>query len=123
VNELGLDKRVDRPMRGGQSWIEVAPAGAAVTLALVPVNADTRAGVETVIRLKTTDADADNAVWRVSMPTRSNSRRYSADHRRTVTPSCRRITAVPGKTVLHTPSVLSRLASDVSIYVTRTRCP
>jgi catechol 2,3-dioxygenase-like lactoylglutathione lyase family enzyme len=64
VNELGFETRIDRPIGGGQRWIEVAPPGAAVTIALVPASDDAPAGVETGIRLKTWDADADHALLR-----------------------------------------------------------
>jgi len=62
VNELGFETRLDRPMGNGRRWIEVAPAGAAVTIALVPAGDDAPAGVETGIRLKTSDAEADRAL-------------------------------------------------------------
>jgi catechol 2,3-dioxygenase-like lactoylglutathione lyase family enzyme len=61
VDVLGLETRVDRPVQGGMRWIEVAPARASVTLALEPATADSPSGVETGIRLVTTDADAENA--------------------------------------------------------------
>jgi lactoylglutathione lyase len=64
VNRLGLEKRADYPMGAGRRWIEVAPTGAAVTIALVPATDDAPAGIETGIRLKTSDADADNAQLR-----------------------------------------------------------
>ena len=43
------------PQFGGR-WIEVAPPGATVTIALVPARNDAPAGVQTGIRLKTGDA-------------------------------------------------------------------
>lgn len=54
---LGLEKRRDvpAPQLGGR-WIEVAPADASVTIALVPAREKTPAGVETGIRLKARDA-------------------------------------------------------------------
>ncbi|AQZ66600.1 unnamed protein product [[Actinomadura] parvosata subsp. kistnae] len=59
VDVLGLDKRVDAPVEQlGGRWIEVAPAGAATTIALVPAGADAKAGVETGIRLTVADAAA-----------------------------------------------------------------
>lgn len=64
VNELGFETRLDRPTGNGHRWIEVAPPGAAVTIALVPASEDAPAGVETGIRLKTSDADADHALLR-----------------------------------------------------------
>ena len=54
VGELGFEKRRDLPFGDGR-WIEVAPAGAATTIALVP------AGIPAGIRLTTQDAGADHA--------------------------------------------------------------
>jgi catechol 2,3-dioxygenase-like lactoylglutathione lyase family enzyme len=61
VGTLGFEKRLDVPMGPGKRWIEVAPPGAATTIALVSSSADVPAGVETGIRLVTTDVDADHA--------------------------------------------------------------
>jgi lactoylglutathione lyase len=62
VGTLGLEKRVDVPAEAfGGRWIEVAPAGAPVTLALVPEREGVPSGVETGIRLTTADADALHA--------------------------------------------------------------
>jgi hypothetical protein len=61
VDVLGLDTRLDRPIGDGARWIEVAPAQATVSLALVRASSDASAGVETGIRLVTLDADAENA--------------------------------------------------------------
>jgi len=54
VGELGFEIRRDVPFGDGR-WIEVAPAGAATTVALVPE------GVPAGIRLTTQDAGADHA--------------------------------------------------------------
>ncbi|MEX3106230.1 MULTISPECIES: VOC family protein [unclassified Streptomyces] len=54
VDELGFEIRRDVPFGTGR-WIEVAPPGAATTVALVPE------GVPAGIRLTTRDADADHA--------------------------------------------------------------
>ncbi|MEV8313359.1 VOC family protein [Streptomyces sp. NPDC059900] len=51
VDELGFEVRRDVPFGDGR-WIEVAPPGAATTVALVPE------GVPAGIRLTTGDADA-----------------------------------------------------------------
>ncbi|MDF5754296.1 VOC family protein [Spongiactinospora sp. TRM90649] len=60
---LGMEKRADAPLPGfGGRWIEVAPRGAAVTIALVPARESVPAGVETGIRLTTADAGALHAV-------------------------------------------------------------
>jgi lactoylglutathione lyase len=64
---LGLETRMDVPLGQGSSrWIEVAPPGASTTIALVVAHEGVPAGVETGIRLVTTDADADNADLRAS---------------------------------------------------------
>jgi lactoylglutathione lyase len=62
VDALGLEKRVDIPVeRFGGRWIEVAPPGAPVTIALVPERDGVPSGVETGIRLTTADAGAIHA--------------------------------------------------------------
>ena len=62
VETLGLEKRLDAPVpQLGGRWIEVAPPGSDVTLALVPAGEGKPAGVETGIRLTTTDAAAMHA--------------------------------------------------------------
>lgn len=59
IERLGFEKRRDvpTPQLGGR-WIEVAPPGAAVTIALVPAREKNPVGVETGIRLKARDATA-----------------------------------------------------------------
>jgi lactoylglutathione lyase len=62
VDTLGLEKRLDTPVEQfGGRWIEVAPPGAPVTIALVPERDGIPSGVETGIRLTTADADAIHA--------------------------------------------------------------
>ena len=61
---LGCEARLDVPMGEGARWIEVAPPGADVSLALEPAHAGHPAGVETGIRLTTADADEANATLR-----------------------------------------------------------
>jgi catechol 2,3-dioxygenase-like lactoylglutathione lyase family enzyme len=62
VDTLGLEKRLDVPVEQfGGRWIEVAPTGAPVTIALVPERDGARSGVETGIRLTTADADVVHA--------------------------------------------------------------
>jgi catechol 2,3-dioxygenase-like lactoylglutathione lyase family enzyme len=62
VDTLGLEKRVDVPVeRFGGRWIEVAPPGAPVTIALVPERDGIPIGVETGIRLTAADAGAVHA--------------------------------------------------------------
>ncbi len=57
---LGFDTRLDVPAGEGSRWIEVAPAGASTTIALVLAHDGVPAGVETGIRLTSADADADH---------------------------------------------------------------
>lgn len=59
VGTLGLESRMDAPVPElGGRWIEVAPAGSATTLALVPSREGLPVGVETGVRLTTSDAEA-----------------------------------------------------------------
>jgi lactoylglutathione lyase len=59
VGQLGFEKRLDSPVEElGGRWIEVAPPGAATTIALVPEHDGVPAGVETGIRFTTPDAGA-----------------------------------------------------------------
>jgi lactoylglutathione lyase len=59
---LGLETRLDVPAGDeGRRWIEVAPAGAATTIALVAASANQPTGHDTGIRLATPDADAKHA--------------------------------------------------------------
>ena len=57
VGQLGFETRRDVPFGDGR-WIEVAPPGAATTIALVP------ASIPAGIRLTTEDAGADHAELR-----------------------------------------------------------
>jgi lactoylglutathione lyase len=66
VGTLGFEKRLEAPMGSGRRWIEVAPAGAATTIALVSAHPGVPAGVETGIRFTTPDADALHASLRSS---------------------------------------------------------
>jgi catechol 2,3-dioxygenase-like lactoylglutathione lyase family enzyme len=60
TSKLGFEKRMDVAMGEGR-WIEGAPPGAAATIALVAPREGAAAGVDTGIRLTTSDADADHA--------------------------------------------------------------
>jgi lactoylglutathione lyase len=66
VGTLGFDKRLDVDMGGGRRWIEVAPSGAATSIALVRSHEGLPAGVETGIRFVSPDADALHAGMRAS---------------------------------------------------------
>jgi catechol 2,3-dioxygenase-like lactoylglutathione lyase family enzyme len=57
VDMLGFETRMDGPFGDGQRWIEVAPPGAATTIALVPQGS--AAGIE--VSLATDDAESDHA--------------------------------------------------------------
>jgi catechol 2,3-dioxygenase-like lactoylglutathione lyase family enzyme len=61
VETLGFEKRMDAPFGGGR-WVEVAPPGAATTIALVATREGEPAGME--VSLTTQDADADHAALR-----------------------------------------------------------
>jgi lactoylglutathione lyase len=58
---LGLETRMDVPIGDGKRWIEVAPAGATTTIALVAEKANQPTGHDTGIRLAAVDADAKHA--------------------------------------------------------------
>jgi catechol 2,3-dioxygenase-like lactoylglutathione lyase family enzyme len=60
VDVLGCEVRMDASYGPGARWLEVAPPGAPTTLALVRRESGP-AGVDTGIRLATTDAAADHA--------------------------------------------------------------
>lgn len=61
---LGFETRIDMPYGDGQRWLEVVPAGATTSIALVPSQATNPAGMDTGIRLTTEDAEADHATLR-----------------------------------------------------------
>jgi catechol 2,3-dioxygenase-like lactoylglutathione lyase family enzyme len=58
---LGFEVRGDTPFGDGDRWVEVAPPGAATTIALVPPRQGQSVGVPTNIGLTTEDVDADHA--------------------------------------------------------------
>jgi lactoylglutathione lyase len=65
TEKLGFETRRDVPLpQFGGRWIEVASAGAAITLSLVPAREGVPAGIETGIRLATTDAAAVHTALR-----------------------------------------------------------
>lgn len=61
VETLGFEKRADIPFGRGDRWVEVAPPGAATSIALVPPREGEAVGVETRIGYTTEDVDADHA--------------------------------------------------------------
>jgi catechol 2,3-dioxygenase-like lactoylglutathione lyase family enzyme len=58
VETLGFETRLDAPFGPGGRWIEVAPPGAATTIALVQAPEDDPTGI--VVSLATEDADDDH---------------------------------------------------------------
>jgi catechol 2,3-dioxygenase-like lactoylglutathione lyase family enzyme len=61
TEKLGFEKRSDTPFGNGDRWVEVAPAGAATTIAIVKPREGDPTGVETRIALSTSSIDADHA--------------------------------------------------------------
>jgi catechol 2,3-dioxygenase-like lactoylglutathione lyase family enzyme len=62
VETLGFEKRTDVPFGDRYRWVEVAPADAATTIAIVPPPPGKPAGnVETGIAFHTDDVEADHA--------------------------------------------------------------
>ena len=61
VGKLGFEKRSDTPFGHGERWVEVAPPGAATTIALVLPREGEPVGVDGRIGFTTEDIDADHA--------------------------------------------------------------
>jgi catechol 2,3-dioxygenase-like lactoylglutathione lyase family enzyme len=61
TSKLGLELRSDVPFGNGDRWVEVAPAGAETTIAIVKPRPGEPTGVETRIALSSSDIDADHA--------------------------------------------------------------
>jgi lactoylglutathione lyase len=62
VGTLGFEKRMDMPIpQLGSRWIEVAPPGGSVSVALVPAEDGFPSGLEVGIRFTTPDAAALHA--------------------------------------------------------------
>jgi catechol 2,3-dioxygenase-like lactoylglutathione lyase family enzyme len=59
VGKLGFEKRLDVPF-GDARWLEVAPRGAATSIALVSASPGAPIGVDTGIRISTADAESDH---------------------------------------------------------------
>ncbi len=58
---LGFEVRFDDELQPGFRWIEVAPPGAATSMALIATGEDLPTGVDTGIRLVTPDARTAHA--------------------------------------------------------------
>jgi lactoylglutathione lyase len=64
VATLGFEKRLDAPISPTMRWIEVAPAGATTSIALIAGNGTPAAGADTGVRFTVPDADAEHAALR-----------------------------------------------------------
>lgn len=64
VEKLGFELRGDTPFGEGDRWVEVAPPGAATTVALVPPRGGEPVGIMTRIGFSSDDIDADHATLR-----------------------------------------------------------
>jgi catechol 2,3-dioxygenase-like lactoylglutathione lyase family enzyme len=64
LDTLGFEKRTDMPYGEGERWVEVAPPGAATTIAIVPPREGDPTGVETRVGFTSEDIDADHAQLR-----------------------------------------------------------
>jgi catechol 2,3-dioxygenase-like lactoylglutathione lyase family enzyme len=64
IGTLGLEKRLDVPFGDAERWVEVAPAGAATSVALVHTHEGDPIGVETGVRFASRDVPADHAELR-----------------------------------------------------------
>ena len=64
VTTLGFEKRLDAPISPTLRWIEVAPPGAATSIALQGTDGTASVGVDTGIRFTVPDADAEHAAMR-----------------------------------------------------------
>jgi catechol 2,3-dioxygenase-like lactoylglutathione lyase family enzyme len=61
VGVLGFEKGMDVAFGQGERWVEVAPSGASTSIALMRVGDGLPTGVDTRLRLTTSDARADHA--------------------------------------------------------------
>lgn len=64
LDKLGFEKRTDIPLGESERWVEVAPPGAATTIALVPPREGDSTGIETHVGFATESVDADHASLR-----------------------------------------------------------
>jgi catechol 2,3-dioxygenase-like lactoylglutathione lyase family enzyme len=60
TEKLGFEKRADVPMGNEMRWVEVAPPGAASTIAIVPPREGEPIGVQTRVAFTTDDVDASH---------------------------------------------------------------
>ncbi len=60
LDTLGFEKRADTPYGAGERWVEVAPPGAATTIALVRPREGEPTGIDTRVAFRTGDIDTDH---------------------------------------------------------------
>jgi catechol 2,3-dioxygenase-like lactoylglutathione lyase family enzyme len=60
LDKLGFEKRADIAYGAGERWVEVAPPGAATTIALFLPREGEPTGIDTHVGFTTEDADADH---------------------------------------------------------------
>jgi len=61
VDQLGFEPQMDAELTEGFRWIEVAPPGSDVSVAIVAASSELPSGVDTGIRFVMTDAVAEHA--------------------------------------------------------------
>jgi catechol 2,3-dioxygenase-like lactoylglutathione lyase family enzyme len=61
LDKLGFEKRSDTPFGQGDRWVEVAPQGAATTIALMPPREGEPIGIDTHVGFTTENIDSDHA--------------------------------------------------------------
>ncbi len=61
LDKLGFEKRADIPFGRGERWVEVAPPGAATTLALMSPREGEPIGIDTHVSFTTEGIDADHS--------------------------------------------------------------
>lgn len=64
VETLGFEKRLDAPVSETMRWIEVAPAGASMSIALNATDATTATPTDTGVRFTVPDSAAEHAAMR-----------------------------------------------------------
>ena len=64
VDILGFEKRLDAPISPTMRWIEVAPAGAAPSIALNATEGATDVAADTGVRFTVPDAETEHAATR-----------------------------------------------------------
>jgi len=61
VDQLGFETQMDAELTEGFRWIEVAPPGSDVSVAIVAASSELPSAVDTGIRFVMTDAEAEHA--------------------------------------------------------------